>query len=181
MANSPSPALWTWSLDVYGRGPVARLCLDLQDSFGANVNVVLGCCWSAHALDLELGPDQLADLLKDLAPWSASVTQPLRNARRALKTAPAPGTGTNEPGSNLRDLVKKAELNAEQVEQAFLEEALAKIAAKAGNRPSQTAQNPQIALANLDAYGRLLHITDNQPEWRNGCRDLVRELFTRSV
>ena len=46
MSDSGS-SFWAFSLKVYAEQAVADICLDLQDQFGADVNVVLFMLWSA--------------------------------------------------------------------------------------------------------------------------------------
>ena len=44
MKRAPFP-FWRFSLRTYGAPGVARACLALQDACGADVNLLLFCCW----------------------------------------------------------------------------------------------------------------------------------------
>ncbi len=78
-------AFWTFSLRFYQLPGVAESCIELQDRHGADVNLVLFALWAAasgHQLDAEA----IAAADRAARQWRETVTQPLRAARRALKT-----------------------------------------------------------------------------------------------
>ncbi|MGF1454929.1 MAG: TIGR02444 family protein, partial [Alphaproteobacteria bacterium] len=87
-SESPETAFWRFSLETYARPGVAEAAIALQDTDGANVNLLLLCLWLAHEKGQSLTGDRLASLSEALAAWSASVTAPLRSVRRSLKTPP---------------------------------------------------------------------------------------------
>ncbi len=95
---------WQWSLVFYAQPGVAPLCLELQDTHGLDVNLVLFCCWLGEPLD------SLAEAEALVADWRREVVQPLRAVRRWLK-------GRDEA---LRAQVATQELAAEQRQQATL-------------------------------------------------------------
>lgn len=74
---------WDYSLAHYSRPEVASLCLELQEDVGANVNLVLLCCWLGSfgqvltAEDL----DEAEEVIRD---WNEQVVEPLRRVRRFL-------------------------------------------------------------------------------------------------
>jgi uncharacterized protein (TIGR02444 family) len=92
-------------VDFYARPGVAAACLDLQDRYGRDVNLVLFACWvgmSGH------GRLALADLVRAqqaVEPWRGAVIAPLRAVRRLVKEA--------TDAANLYAAVKAAELEAE--------------------------------------------------------------------
>lgn len=102
---SPAGSFWSFSLRVYGAPGVEAACIDLQDRFGADVNLALYCLWIGRALT----PEGLRAALEAAAPVQAYI-QPLREMRRSLPK-----------DAGVRDAVKKAELAAEKLEQDALE------------------------------------------------------------
>ncbi|MEN3975302.1 TIGR02444 family protein [Emcibacter sp. SYSU 3D8] len=103
---SPAGTFWCFSLSVYGAPGVEAACLDLQDRFGADVNLVLYCLWIGRALT----PQALDAALEAAAPIQTYI-QPLRDMRRSLP----------KDDGGARDAVKRAELAAEKLEQDALE------------------------------------------------------------
>ena len=126
---SPAGTFWSFSLRIYGAPGVESACLDLQDRFGADVNLVLYCLWIGRALT----PEALEQALEAATPVQSYI-RPLREMRRTLPKDAA-----------VRDAVKKAELAAEKLEQDTLE-----ALGEAG------AANAAAALANLGLYAAYL-------------------------
>ncbi len=100
--------LWQFSLELYARPGVAAACIEAQDHFAADVNLLLYAAWLARQ-DLELEPKQWRALTASVADWRQRVIEPLRALRRDWRTLPAAGA--------LREQVKALELAAEQAQQ----------------------------------------------------------------
>jgi uncharacterized protein (TIGR02444 family) len=131
---SPPPqvkAFWDWSLDVYQRRAVADACIKLQDGFGLDVNMLLFCCWAARAGFPPLRPELVSHAAGLSAQWSEAVTRRLRAARRALKEPPLHVPAGD--AESLRANILEAELDAERIQQNFLEDLLA--ASSEGDAP----------------------------------------------
>ncbi|MFO1286955.1 MAG: TIGR02444 family protein [Rubrivivax sp.] len=77
---------WRFSLALWAQPPVVRACLALQDRHGADVNLVLLCCWMASRQQ-RLDRRTLARAMRLVGAWQADVVRPLRAARRALARA----------------------------------------------------------------------------------------------
>lgn len=107
--------LWSYSLESYSREGVEPLLLELQDRFGADINIILACCWLA-AEGRALSRDALAGAQKQTQAWRRECVQPLRSVRRYLKTAPG--------REAFRERVKALELEAEREQQRCLFEVL---------------------------------------------------------
>ncbi len=106
---------WDWAVEAYARPGVAEACLDLQDTYGQNVPLLLWAIWR--------GGDVAAAV--DLArAWEDEVVGPLRGVRRRLK-----GRAGAEA---LREQVKAVELEAERTLMQALE-------AMAGKAPDTIA------------------------------------------
>ncbi len=88
---------WGWAVAVYAQPGVAEACLDLQDSHGQNVPLLLWAIWR--------GGDVPAAVALARS-WEDEVVGPLRGVRRRLK---------GRAGADaLREKVKAVELDAEQ-------------------------------------------------------------------
>lgn len=134
-------AFWRDSLRRYARPGVADACLALQDAHGADVNLVLWCCWlgsQGHRLDART----LRRAVRAVAAWQSEVVQPLRGVRRVLK--PCDGLG---PAAALRARVAALELRAEHHEQQILGRL-----AQALPAPGRRAEPDGAAAANLARY-----------------------------
>jgi len=107
---------WTFALDRYPRPGVARCCLALQDRWGADVMLLLWCCWLGEGGRAVVGPD-LRNALIETDPIQNHLLRPLRAARRALRFA-------EREVPSLRgsaDRLQRAELAAERLEAELLE------------------------------------------------------------
>ena len=149
----PESPFWDFSLATYGRPGVAPACLGLQERRGADVNVLLFCCWVGASGRGTLGEEGMAGVLAAARPWQADVVSPLRGARKALK-------GRGEPAETLRRRVAAVEIDAEHIEQLALESAVTR-PADAG-RPE--AARMADATANLAGYFRALGIAADESD-----------------
>ena len=143
-----SHPLWRFSLDVYARHGVERACLGLQTACGADVNLLLFCCWTGtrgRPLDKRF----LRRVMAAVSGWQRGVVQPLRRARHALKKA-ASGL-PRKWRAHLRENVSSLELDAEYLEQLLL----ARLAMRAP-QPGQKANAEKTVAANLERYLGLL-------------------------
>ena len=146
------PSFWSYSLREYRRAAVEPACLALQDE-GANVNLLLACCWlgsSGRRADRR----RLRRLLNAVASWQEQVVVPLRQVRRSLK----PETWQVDAGGRraLRQRVAAAELEAEHLEQLLL----ASLVVDLPQRPGRNFSSE-----NLQGYAALLEL-DFGPRWR---------------
>ena len=88
---------WDWAVAAYARPGVAEACLDLQETGGQNVPLLLWAVWR--------GGDVAAAVALARS-WEDEVVGPLRGVRRRLK---------GRPGAEaLRERVKAVELEAER-------------------------------------------------------------------
>ncbi|MEA1650350.1 TIGR02444 family protein [Nitrospirillum sp. BR 11164] len=133
----PLAPFWPYALDAYARPGVAEACLAAQDGHGADVPLLLWGAWAA-ARGHTLTEGDLDAAATAAARWRAPVIEPLRQARRALK-ALAADAPANEA---LRQAVKAAELEAERLYMASLEQL-------ADGWPAPTPPRPQTLRDNL--------------------------------
>jgi uncharacterized protein (TIGR02444 family) len=137
MGGALADEFWAFSLALYSRPRVAEYCLRLQDDAGANVNLLLFCCWTGRrgmALDVQ----GLAAAAATIEDWQVRVLMPLRARRRA------PGI---MPTAKQRLLAE--ELTAERHEQALLVQWLEDCGLA---RPSSARDGNPCARENLTRY-----------------------------
>jgi uncharacterized protein (TIGR02444 family) len=143
--SPPSDPFWRFSLRLWARPGVAQACLWLQDRCGADVNLLLLCCWLAS--EARAANERfLARAMADVSSWRREAVAPLRRVRRrlerSLRGVPEQWCAPTRAGT------KAAELMAERVEQLLL----ARRAARLPPGPPR----PLRASANLDRYWDLL-------------------------
>ena len=113
----PEPAdFWSFSLGLYARPGLPDLLLRLQDTQGADVNLLLFVLWRAR-LGQRFDADLLADVAAAAEPWRRGVRVPLRPAPPAAKPL-AEGSPSR---SALRETLKSAELEAERLAQVAMD------------------------------------------------------------
>jgi len=111
MPNEPQE-FWNYSLQLYKQEGVAAACLELQDAYQLDVNLILFCFWYGSAYgDLDQG--LLQNTVELSIEWRAHVVQPLRNARTWMKLNPSP----SGKFTSLRESIKADELIAEKYQQ----------------------------------------------------------------
>jgi len=103
---------WQYSLALYGKSGVERAALALQDALGADVNVLLFCCYAASK-QKSIDAPRLHD---DLAPWQAQVVAQLRTVRRRLKAGFQGFERESDQVADLRRYLAELELAAERIE-----------------------------------------------------------------
>lgn len=110
--------LWDFVLALYRSEGVGPACLQLQESIGLDVNILLTGAWLG-CRGVHLAASDIGSLNADVASWQGEVVRPLRALRERMKQAsyPAPEVLAR----NLRETIKGAELEAERVELLILE------------------------------------------------------------
>jgi uncharacterized protein (TIGR02444 family) len=113
MPNKPQK-FWTFSLELYDAQGVAAACLELQDAYQLDVNLILFCFWHGSAYG-KIDQELLQNVLELSIEWRCGVVQPLRSARAWMKLNPNP----SKQFDSLRERIKADELMAEkfQIEQ----------------------------------------------------------------
>lgn len=149
-ATQETPGFWDWSLQIYGEDDVSRACLILQDRHGLDINMVLWCVWAVSAGYGIIDDDTLAGGHAFATDWNARITSALRGVRRNLRPAPA-GTPI-EWAESLRANTLEVELDAERVEQDFLQALLDGLQDPSEATDLSPRRARQVALNNLVAY-----------------------------
>ncbi len=108
-------SLWSFSLQIYKQPGVEEACLTLQDSIGADINILMYCCWRG-----EISNDEIKDLVTLIPSWQNEVVKGLRDVRRKIKQLLSANC---EPSRNIKELrgkVAALELESEKIEQTML-------------------------------------------------------------
>ncbi|MGE0846139.1 MAG: TIGR02444 family protein, partial [Flavobacteriaceae bacterium] len=111
------------ALAFYAGEGVAPACLALQDEASVDVIVLILAVFAAVERGVVLSDSGLREADRLVAGWRKEIVHPLRGVRRTLKSGPDPAPSAQTEA--LRNRIKKAELDAEQVELAMLYEWLA--------------------------------------------------------
>ena len=147
---APVSNFWNFSLQTYAKPKIAELCLELQEGFGADVNLVLFMLW-AGARGRRLEPQEIEKLAEFVKSWREQVVVPLRRARRTLKTPPR--EWPVQETETLRQRVKADELEAERLQQNAMSAFLAVDQAGRSDSPFAAAKS------NLNNYASFLRVT----------------------
>jgi uncharacterized protein (TIGR02444 family) len=139
-----SAAFWEFSLAYYSREQVAAACLSLQNRRGADVNILLLCCWLA-TLEIHIETSALHAAIAAGQDWRRDVLEPLRAARRAA------GDGFPQLAKTARESIKNGllsvELECERVAQELICLAVAPLA-----RRVEAPNHHDIAAASIEDY-----------------------------
>ncbi len=148
-------SFWDFSVRTYRTSGVSEACLSLQNDQGADVNMLLYCCWVGAAV----GPfdDELFSRASEYsARWVENVVIPLREARTWMKHTGCTAEPTpTEDCMQLREQVKSVEFAAEKMQQQVLE-SMVSVDRTRDERPKQIVED---VAANLMLYleGRDIH------------------------
>jgi uncharacterized protein (TIGR02444 family) len=140
-------SFWTFSLKFYSQPEVGNVCLDLQDRFGADVNIVLYGLWQA-CRGRRLSDGDVRNVIELVGAWQVNVVRPLRTVRRFLKTS-APEWPSQDVDL-LRQRVKADELLAEHLQQTFMETAFAD--------PGELDDAKTAVVFNMKTYAHILDV-----------------------
>jgi uncharacterized protein (TIGR02444 family) len=141
-------SFWDFSVRTYRTPGVPDACLSLQNDYGADVNMLLYCCWvGAHVGQFERELFESASRFS--AAWANHVVVPLRSARTWMKhegcsAEPVP----MDSCMALREKIKSVEFDAEKLQQDTLDSLTT--SERSGNY--STEQILQAVNANLDRY-----------------------------
>jgi uncharacterized protein (TIGR02444 family) len=132
-------SVWAFSCNLYQQSVVKERCLFLQDEYGANVPVLLYCCWAGCYFP-SLSSEQLANVQKVADLWSEQCIRPLRDIRRAMKTTDVTHSEQSS-WQGIREQVKALELSAEKQLLSALERQSEAYVAEAQRMPDSTINN----------------------------------------
>lgn len=111
MAKDSLNDLYDFAVRLYQDESVSTQCLDLQDSDGASVNVVLWLCW-LHANEIKLRPSALTQALNVVGGVNLRLLSGLRELRNELR---ASDSFTRVQEQLIRKHILSAELAIEKI------------------------------------------------------------------
>ncbi len=129
-------AFWDFTLKLYGKPGVSPALIGLQDRLGADVNLLLFCCWAATH-EVELADGDLAAADRAVGGWREQVVEPLRGIRNRIK-AGIPGGVPTDGAMAFRKRVLELEIAGEEIAQHAIAGTLP--GGKAEGAPSATAR-----------------------------------------
>jgi uncharacterized protein (TIGR02444 family) len=147
-AGTRESAFWQFSLAFYARDRVAAACLEMQDGASVDVNVMFYLFFVANH-QRQVDRTDVARIDAMIRSWREQTVVPLRTLRRRLKSGIEPVPAIDS--ESLRSAVKRIELDAERIEQEWLEQH-----APASSLGTPASSRIAAARANLAAYGALL-------------------------
>src|SRR5215813_4882476 len=139
---------WRFSLRLYRAPGVGYACIALQEEAGVDVNLLLFLLWQATQRRVLTAADVKA-LDKTIGGWRDTAVIPLRNVRRALKSAP--GLVDPNTAEAFRTRIKAVELEAERLQQEAMY-ALAATIPPAGALGRDATSSVEAARSNVAAY-----------------------------
>ena len=143
---------WRSSLELYAREGMSRALLALQDRRGADVNLLLYCCWMALSGRGRLSASDLRRADAAIAAWREEVTLPLRDVRRRIKASPE--RWSLEGASDVRRRVLETEIASERVTQGILE--------SIEISPGRSDEGEEDARASLLAYFEVIGVEPDE-------------------
>jgi uncharacterized protein (TIGR02444 family) len=143
-----TPTIWPYVLKLYGVPEFGPAGIALQDSVGADVDILLFLCFLADQ-GREAGRDDVSRIDASIKGWRETVVKPVRALRRQLKDgiAPVPLAVSDA----IRNVVKNIELDSERIQLETLEREFPIDAMKRSN-----LDRVALARSNLTAYGAYL-------------------------
>lgn len=117
----PESPFWNYSSQLFQIADVANTCLEMQNNFDADVNLLLFCCWAGEN-QRQLDDNDINKLMQACEPWQTAILKPLREARKMMKNniIAMPAHLHTQTISNLSEM----ELNAEHMAQLNLEKTI---------------------------------------------------------
>lgn len=151
MSRFPACPFWDFSIAVYARDGVPPACLSLQERRGADVNLLLFCCWVGESGRGVLTAEGLKRASAAVERWHDKVVRGLRAVRCLLKREPQPAA--NGLATPLRKHVGAAELEAEHIEQLILAEHGPPVVRADAPLPERATDAARNGLAYLASFG----------------------------
>ena len=149
---------WNFSVYVYEKTGVWHACHELQNNYAANINVILYCLWHCKNGGRSIALGELLEILERISAWHYSVTQPLRSVRQSLKEPSACiPAGISE---KLRTRIKRAELEAERVEQQIIKNMFSKRIKLIQKEKKQLWKRPSVLIIIILFWKYTVHLQE---------------------
>lgn len=145
----PIHPFWRFSVRIYSQSHVETSFLTLQNERGLNINVLLFCIWYGCNDQGRLSKVELRKMLCNIQSWHDLIVVPLRRIRLQLKPITSPDW------QEVRKVVLKHELVAEQIEQLIMIENLI-----FGTKPAKNNIQRIVDICkNIAVYYQVMHLS----------------------
>lgn len=134
---------WKFALKVYLKPGVPDACIHLQDRCGVDINVLLVALYGATELGIKVDDRRLKALCDCGRLIRTEAVLPIREIRQRLKPL-----AIGSPLTLVRNIVKEAELKAEQCQQAKMAEMLTQWF------PEEPGEDPETLILRILAFYR---------------------------
>ena len=160
---------WNYSSQIWTLPNSRTACLELQNSYEADINILLYCCWIGNK-KLKINDDDLQVLLDTIQPWQIMI-KPLRDARKMMQqqTIAMPVSLQDQTIKHITEM----ELNAEHMSQIALERAIKISEIAACNSTSEV----ECSLENLKIYLNSLENINDVDELTPQIGQLLTSIF----
>jgi uncharacterized protein (TIGR02444 family) len=114
----PRHPFWDFSIDVHKKEGIHEACLQLQEGFELDINVLFFCCWAGASGGMPLSEGDMTKILRGAGSWQEDIVRPIWRARWLLK-----GGFEGYPDELVEQLRKDlvtSEVHAEHIEQIHL-------------------------------------------------------------
>ena len=116
MINFKKDSLWSYSQIQYTQPGVEEYCLELQNTYRGNVNILLFCSWLGYC-GIKISTKDVILAISTIKDWDLNVVQSLRRARKYYTESPMA-----IENNNIKSDLKKLELISEKSVQNTLYE-----------------------------------------------------------
>ena len=168
----PNSEFWNYSTQIWTLPNVEAICLELQNNYDANINMLLYCCWVGDK-NLSLSDDDLQSLLDTIQPWQ-TIIKPLRESRKMMlqQSIAMPSELKDQTITNMSEM----ELNAEHMAQLALEKALKPENIAPCSQQNQTS-GVDCSLNNIKSYINTLDGLSSPDEIMQHISQLLNAIF----
>lgn len=103
---------WDFSCELYKKPEIEKICLEAQNKFNCNINILLFCCWLGLQ-NKTLNKENLMAIIKSLESWQNIIEQ-IRNARHAIKKYQQDHKNIQKIETIIYPNIRQLELNCER-------------------------------------------------------------------
>ena len=112
---------WEFAVRTYRMPGASSACLTLQNLYGADINMLLYCCWISSRLGA-FPPKLFEQATEFSSEWTSKAVIPLRSVRTWMKDSDcATESIPTEVRKRVRHTIKTAELESEKLQLRVLE------------------------------------------------------------
>ena len=115
MINFKEDSFWSYSQIQYTQPGVEEYCLELQNTYRGNVNILLFCSWLGYC-GIKISTKDVILAIRTIKDWDLNIVQSLRRARKYYTGSSVLIKNNNKIKSDLKKLELKSEKSRENNE-----------------------------------------------------------------